>query len=123
MAETIGSIQFLKWQSLYETEKPFSTFADIDPDADDQRLTNLVFESQNVPINDLRKEDTTFTLDANGFKVAKLPSFQGPLNEDAIKSICLPQVERLIRNEMEDVRLVEVFDWRLCQSSTSRARS
>lgn len=118
--KTVSSIQFLEWQDLYEREKPFQVFAELDPKADDQRKTNLVFEPYEVSIKNLRGIESDFSLDSNGFVVRKLPPFKNSLDASTVKSVYLPQIEKLIRDEIEGVHRVTIFDWRVCISEFSK---
>lgn len=109
-----ASLKFLQWQELYEIEKPFQIFINIPDDAEDKRTTNLVFEDVPVVINDVRGNQKTFTLNANGFQFLKhsfvLDHFD---NKQSIEDIYLPEVEKLLRKEIEDVDKVFFFDWRV----------
>jgi hypothetical protein len=96
------SLKFLKWQALYDTEKPFQIFINIPPDATDQRTTNLVYENVDLMAKDVRYIDFQTSLDKNGFN-----------DRDYVDKYYLPEVEELLRSEVEDADRIFFFDWRV----------
>jgi len=118
-----AKLKFLSPLPLYKTEKPFQIFTNIPPEALDQRTTNLVFEDHAVQITDIRslpekvlKRD--FTLDQKGFVYEKHKTKMKKENfddQDMIERVYLPEVEDLIRKELEgrEVGKVFIFDWRV----------
>ncbi|PQE06497.1 hypothetical protein CJF32_00002342 [Rutstroemia sp. NJR-2017a WRK4] len=114
----IGRVQFLQWTDLYLTEKPFQLFLDIDPNAADQRKTNLVFEEKDIHVTSLRGQEHLFSLDQNGFIVRKFSEaascFQEtPPDEDLVETKYFPAVERLLRKEVDGIDRVFLLDWRV----------
>src|SRR5260370_21129041 len=73
MANIENSFQYLVWNPIYRTEKPFQIFSDIPPDWPDQRKDNLHFEfaSSVETINDVRGQEHIYTLDQHGFPYIK----------------------------------------------------
>ena len=122
-------LKFLKWQTLYETEKPFQIFINIPPDAPDQRTTNLVYEDVATTITDVRSlpEEERPGLDRMGFKYVK-DKLEGVVdweNSESVERGYLPGVERLVRRElgMEGKGgRVEIFDWRVSSSPKRKGR-
>lgn len=116
MADTATTItlKFLDWQELYNTEKPFQIFINIPEDAEDKRNSNLVFEDIDLPIQDIRTSKNKFSLDDNGFQFIKhsssLTNFQ---SRESVEKIYLPEVEALLRKEVQGVDKVFFFDWRV----------
>jgi hypothetical protein len=108
-----ADIQFLKWQPLYESEKPFQLFLDIPPEAPDERRTNLVFETRTVPIRNIRGEESRFSLDNNGFVYRKFEGFKNLDSKDEVLNEYLPAVQRLLEREVEGAHKVLIFDWRV----------
>ena len=54
-SETISvQVQYLQWQTLYETEAPFLRLFKPTPGAEDDRATNLAFETKSVNVQDIR---------------------------------------------------------------------
>lgn len=114
-----AAIQFVKWQPLYEKEKPFQLFLDLPPDVADQRKTNLVFETKQVDIKDIRGEEHNFTLDGNGFAYGTIQGFHDIDSKDEVVQRYLPAVEDLLRQQVEGVDRVFIFDWRVRTSFKS----
>ncbi|MCJ1467360.1 hypothetical protein MMC07_005984 [Pseudocyphellaria aurata] len=108
------SLNFLQWQKLYEEEKPFQIFINIPGDAEDQRNTNLVFQNVSLNIHDVRGYSDEFSLDKNGFMyrehTTKMTSFQ---DRKAVGDNYLPEIEALLKREMEGADRIFFFDWRL----------
>lgn len=105
---------FLQWQKLYEIEKPFQIFINTPEDAQDQRDTNLVFEKQLCTIQDIRGVAYNPSLDENGFTyrrhLTKTTDFTNRRNVD---EKYLPEVENLLKSEVDGVDRVFFFDWRV----------
>ncbi|MCJ1393440.1 hypothetical protein MMC18_006315 [Xylographa bjoerkii] len=108
------TLKFLKWQDLYESEKPFQIFINIPKDADDLRDTNLVFENVSLPIRDIRNYPHQISLDGNGFiylkHVTNVTMFS---NREVVEREYLPEIEALLKSKLDDVDRVFCFDWRL----------
>ena len=116
-----ASLSFLHWQDLYEREKPFQIFIDIPEDAEDQRDTNLIFKQERLTIVDIRGLATNFSLDDNGFIYRHHE--MGHVDFSSRKAVdqnYLPQVEKLLRKELEEVDRVFIFDWRVCTEGPGR---
>jgi hypothetical protein len=108
------SLKFLKWQALYDTEKPFQIFINIPPDATDQRTTNLVYENVDLMAKDVRYIDFQTSLDKNGFIYCKHQTHIEKFNDrDYVDKYYLPEVEELLRSEVEDADRIFFFDWRV----------
>ncbi|KAL9598501.1 MAG: hypothetical protein Q9219_004474 [cf. Caloplaca sp. 3 TL-2023] len=108
------ALSFLDWQELYESEKPFQIFIDIPEDAEDQRDTNLVFKPASVLVQDVRGHVANFSLDTHGFiyreHTAKTTDFT---NRESVERTYLPEIEDLLKREVEGVDRIFFFDWRL----------
>lgn len=108
------TLKFLAWQELYSKEKPFQIFIDIPDDAADQRGSNLVFQNVQVPLTDVRTVPDDFSLDANGFVFRKHKTeISDVADRDTVEMAYLPEVEAILRKEMEGVHRVFFFDWRV----------
>ena len=109
-----GSIQFIRWIPLYETEKPFQVFlADRDLESEKRRNTNLVWEEKDVAVEDFRGREDFHDIDEHGFTSRKVVGFESLPNTEAIEKEYLPAVEKLLREELDDVGTVFIFDWRV----------
>jgi hypothetical protein len=108
------SLKFLKWQELYEIEKPFQIFIDIPKDADDQRDTNLVFETVEINASDVRGRLQDLSIDTHGFVYRIHPTaFTDFTNKTAVEALYLPEVEKVLKQELDNVDRVFFFDWRV----------
>lgn len=109
-----GKISFIKWQELYEHEKPFQIFLDPPKDAEDQRTTNLVFEEKRILFHDVRGKEDTFNLDDHAFAFRKHNlTFDDFENIEAVEKEYLPEVEAIIRAEVGKADKIFIFDWRV----------
>ncbi len=112
------TLKFLDWQELYSREKPFQIFIDIPEDATDQRSSNLVFKGIQVPLKDVRAMPDQFSLDANGFIFRKHKTdVRNFADGKTVETAYLPEVEAILRDEIEGVDKVFFFDWRVSQDS------
>ena len=113
------SLSFLHWQDLYETEKPFQIFINIPEDAEDQRDTNLVFKQVCLSVHDVRYHPTEFSLDATGFMychhTARTTNFTSREN---IEKSYLPEIEELLKREVDGVDRIFFFDWRVSRDAS-----
>lgn len=111
----IASVQFLKWTSLYESERPFQIFGDILQDSDDQRKTNLIWEEKEIQIQDIRNDAHHFGLDSHGFTTSRFPRFAELPDTDAVEGKYIPAIKKMLQTELEDVGTVFVYDWRVLE--------
>jgi hypothetical protein len=110
-----ATLKFLSWQPLYETEKPFQIFMNIPPDVPDQRTTNLVFGDHQVEIRDVRNRNLPSSIDEMGFIYRQHEtSITDFTSREVVEREYLPEVEGLLRRELEGVDKVFFFDWRVC---------
>jgi hypothetical protein len=108
------TLKFLQWQPLYVHEKPFQIFINIPPSALDQRTTNLVFENRTLPVHDIRFLPSPLTLDSHGFTYIKQEtSVKNFSSRENVDKYYLPEIEALLRMEVEGVDQVFFFDWRV----------
>lgn len=108
-----AAIQFLKWQPLYEKEKPFQLFLDLPPDVADQRRTNLAFETRMVEVKNIRGHEKCFDLDENGFIYRTMDGFEDLKDKTEVTGQYLPAIEQLLRKEVEHADRIFIFDWRV----------
>lgn len=110
-----ATLKFLSWQPLYETEKPFQIFMNLPPDVPDQRTTNLVFEDHQVRIRDVRNTKQPASINEKGFIYRRHEtSVTDFTSREVVEKQYLPEVEELLRKELEGVDKVFFFDWRVC---------
>ena len=110
-----AKLLYLDWQDLYNTEKPFQIFSSLPDHAlPNARTSNLVFkEGDTEVIYDARGMESAFRLDKHGFAFrchrTQMKNFE---DAEAMESLYLPELEALIRSEVESVDQVYFFDWR-----------
>ncbi len=65
-------------------------------------------------MHDMRGKESEYTLDRKGFCIrhhtSKMTDFS---NEDAIKETYIPEIEALLKAELEGIDQVHVFDYRV----------
>lgn len=115
-------VQFLKWTSLYQTEKPFQIFSDLSPDAVDQRKANITWEERQIQVHDLRNSAHKFQLDTHGFTVRCLPRFTELPDRESITEEYIPAIKKMLQAELEEVGTIFVFDWRVSDLLPSPTR-
>jgi hypothetical protein len=108
-----ASIQFLKWSSLYEREKPFQIFLDRDLDAEGLRTTNISWEERNIDVEDFRGQAAFKDIDCYGFTSRKLCGFDLVKDKAEIERDYLPAVKSLLQNTLKNAGTVFIFDWRV----------
>ena len=114
--DKIINLKFLKWQPLYEIEKPFQIFINIPDHVEDKRTTNLVFEDVKVSASDVRTCQTNFNLDHHGFQYCHHSSAVEDFSmRDVVEKWYLPEMEMLLKNKLEGVDRVFFFDWRVTE--------
>ncbi len=115
------NLKFLKWQPLYEIEKPFQIFINIPDHVEDKRTTNLVFETVEIPALDVRTCQTKFDLDHHGFQYCyHNTAIEDFKKRDLVDKYYLPEMERLLKDKLEGVDRVFFFDWRVSKGQRSR---
>ncbi|KAK4455291.1 hypothetical protein QBC34DRAFT_389712 [Podospora aff. communis PSN243] len=118
--DTTNTYQYLQWQELYETEKPFQILLDIPEDSPEQRRHNLVFEDGPVEtVHDVRGRESEYSLDKNGFTYIKRASNMAPddfTNRDKVTNVFLPELEAMLKETLDDVDQVFIYDYRRRQT-------
>jgi hypothetical protein len=112
--------------SFYEAPKdgakPYNYVQD-QPEGTPQR--NFGEEFHDVPIHDLRGKENKFTLDNNAFAtVANVPSDEYAFNDDDhIKQVYYPEVEKLLLESLPGSHKVVLFDHTIRRSSPNAPRA
>lgn len=103
MASVTASFDFLKWVSVYELQKPYEVFIPVSSFGDKKETvprSNLVFETHQVQVEDVRGRQVQYSLDTHGFQFAKhMTAVQDLKNPDEVAEKYVPE----IRSYMEDV--------------------
>ncbi len=107
-----AKLTYLRWQKLYETEKPYQVFLNLQPNVPS---TNLVFENdEDQDIIDVRGQQGRFALDKNGFEYVTHESRVYAFDNVAeIENVYLPECEEIIRTRVKNADRLLVFDWRV----------
>lgn len=109
-------VNYLKKLPLYQKEKPFQLFVPIDPDATNQRASNLEFEPKERTFFDIRDRIHDCSLDTNGFQLREfptkldLPSFR---DRGVVESSYFPEIEQILKHIEGGYDRVFIFDWRV----------
>jgi hypothetical protein len=113
-ADVASNAKFLQWHDLYEREKPFHIFVEVPPHAKDQRRTNLIYEDREIIFHDVRGREPAYNLNEHGFAFHKQKIlFEDFENAPAVQSEYLPEMERILKEEVDGVDKVFIFDWRV----------
>ncbi|KAF2684665.1 hypothetical protein K458DRAFT_388366 [Lentithecium fluviatile CBS 122367] len=116
---------YLEWDPLYETEKPFQIFSDIPAGSADQRKDNLNFKpGPSEKVHDVRGDENHFTLDKNGFEYIrhKTKVLDGDIySKEHVQDIYLPECAQVLKTVLDGADEVHVFDWRRrCEDTSSQ---
>lgn len=108
--------QYLEWQDLYNTEKPYQILLDIPDYAPEQRRHNLVFhDGPEETVHDVRGRESELKLDVNGFTYIKHASAMTS-NDFAdvakVQANFLPELERMLQETLDGVDQVCIYDYR-----------
>lgn len=112
--------------SFYEAPsdgtKPYN-YVEPQPEGTPQR--NFGQEWHNVPIHDLRGQEHNFTLDNNAFDtIANVPSDEHDFtDDDQIKRVYYPEVEKLLLEHLPGSHKVVLFDHTIRRSHPDAARA
>lgn len=109
-------LTYVEWQDVYTHEKPYQIFSSLSSDLSDLSTTNLVFKDGDVEtIHDARQHQNEFRLDKQGFQFCRHKlRLDDVSSEEAVRDSYLPQMEDLLRCNVDGVERVFFFDWRVC---------
>ncbi|CAI7565185.1 unnamed protein product [Penicillium glandicola] len=121
-------LKYLQWQTSYTHMRPYriAQFGRKRKN-NEQKLHNLVFQEGDAAetIRDIRgiieaEENQSFSLETNGFVYRGYPPplFKNPKDfsdPDHIQKVFLPECEAILRNEIEGVDQVFIFDWKVSE--------
>jgi hypothetical protein len=108
--------EYLQWNGLYQTEKPYEiAIDDVENLLDGVPTTNLTFgPPSRHPLKDVRDQQHIFTLDTHGFAWLDHHTDVGTLHaRNDIVNLYLPVTERLLRQQIEGADYVFIFDWKV----------
>ncbi|KAF4237414.1 hypothetical protein CNMCM8980_005508 [Aspergillus fumigatiaffinis] len=120
-SHTFAKFNYLKWQDIYRTTRPFSNALALSS-LDKQQGHNLIFERGEAQrVTDARGIESSFDLDRNGFiyRTHKPPLTAEEFTDaEKVETAYLADCERIFRDEVDNVTDVLMFDWR----SSSKAQ-
>ena len=111
----IANLKYFKWTPLFLTEKPYQILMDT-PDG----CPSSNFEFEPAPaqtIQDLRGRESEFSLDKNGFAVRRHLLDRVRMEawtRESVEGLYFKEVDRILREEVEEVVECVIFDWRVC---------
>jgi len=113
-------LQYALWDSLFLSEKPYQIISDFGRHSEDLRNTNLAYKPGKLEtIYDIRGRESDFALDEHGFAVCNHQSALQSFKDSAlIEGTYLPEIEELLKQQVEDVNEIFFFDWRVSNSTT-----
>jgi len=96
---------------LFEHERPYTVLSYM---REGQKSSNLEWENGPVEqIENIRGREEDFTLDKNAFCFVQAPTdFHAWTSREKIEKEYLPEVSKLLKENIEGADLVEIFDWR-----------
>lgn len=111
---------YLKWDDIFHRERPFQVLIDIPPDAHDQRKQNIDFQlGDDEVVVDVRGLPVMPTLDAAAFTYIRVPTTLAPQNfsnKQMIEIQYLPECEALLKENLDGVDEMVIYDWRVGRS-------
>ncbi|CAI7587580.1 unnamed protein product [Penicillium discolor] len=127
-------LKYLQWQTNYTHTKPYrvAQFGRKRKNNGQKKPHNLVFREGDAveTIRDIRgtteaEGNQRFTLEINGFVYSRYPPplFTNPKDfgaPDHIQNIFLPECEAILRNEIEGVDQVFIFDWKIRKKKSAK---
>jgi hypothetical protein len=122
MAMREASFEFLKWQESYDQQKPYEVLLPPASFGEHSKVprSNLVFEPQVIPVQDIRGQQDIFDLDTHGFQVVKnLTAVKNLKDRAAAIEQYVPEMQRLLQAHLggngKQVR-TRCFDLRVCET-------
>ncbi|KAL2036840.1 hypothetical protein N7G274_010383 [Stereocaulon virgatum] len=106
---------YLQWEDKFRREKPYQIVSENIPELDGLARSNInMIEGPEELIENIRGRESTFTLDQNGFQILRhqFPPINYQSN-DEVENVYKPEIERLLKEEVEGVDRVVFFNWRL----------
>lgn len=113
MSTQAARFLYMKKTQIHEEEPAFQIFHEISKEAPDQRRSNVEWELGGAEtVIDMRGDEQCFSLTKQGFKVVKSPTdVRDFANTQIIKSCYLPEIQNLMKREVEDAERIVFFDW------------
>ncbi|EEU36873.1 uncharacterized protein NECHADRAFT_81142 [Fusarium vanettenii 77-13-4] len=123
MSTVLASLDYLKWDALFERQKPYEVFIPTSSFRDEHSVprSNLVFEKKFIPIQNARGLEHQFKLDTQGFQFEKHATNVANLKDrDSVLTTYVPEMEEFLKHTLGqpsgirtlcfDIRLREAVD-------------
>jgi hypothetical protein len=96
----------------YHTEKPYIVLTHMN---ETHSRTNMDwYHAAPEVMHDIRGSEKNFTLDTHGFGFLNSPTTFEQWNDNELtEKIYLPEVIQILKDNVEDVSHIEIFDWRV----------
>ena len=108
------NFQYMTPIALHATERPFQLLRPVDANARDRRLSNCEWEAgPTETVLDIRGMEGEPGLERQGFMVRKAGTALGPedfADGDLVETFYMPEMEALLRREVEGADLVVGFE-------------
>lgn len=123
MAFQSASLEYLKWDSLYETEKPYEVLIPLRGLGDSKDAiprSNIFFEPNKVLVHDARGSEAFFTLDPHGFQLVEHQTTVSQLtNPDEVTTKYIPEMQKFLVDLLDEGPAVKAhcFDIRVRMSN------
>ena len=115
---------YLKPSKRLEEEKPFQVFHPISTEDSDPRKSNIEWEDgPEETVTDIRGRQDAFSIDKEGFKITPHhTAVQDFSNDEEIKTKYLPELQTLLKREIEDADRIVFFHWAVRTKSLVTSR-
>ncbi|RFU30825.1 hypothetical protein B7463_g5470, partial [Scytalidium lignicola] len=110
-SDVTASFTYVKDLPLYNTEKPYIILTHLN---ENHSRSNLEWETAAPEvIRNIRGQEGSFKLDDYGFAYCQAPTqFSDWDSNEKVEAEYLPEVMRILKENVEGVDHVEIFDWR-----------
>jgi hypothetical protein len=105
-------LNYFEWNDRYEKVKPYVILMEVPEHVPRSNFT--VSPGPEEKIHDMRGHEASFTLDEHGFAVRSHPLPVLNFDTESVEQHYLPEMEKLLRSEIKDVKEICFFDWRVC---------
>lgn len=110
-----ATFSYFNFLPRHEIEKPYEILIDLPEEAKHVPRSNFAFADAECLVHDVRGREQEFSLDTHGFTWRKFgTSVRDFGDRSQIEGIYLGEIVEFLRQELgEDLRKIQVFDWRV----------
>lgn len=112
MSTVLASLDYLRWDALFERQKPYEVFIPTSSFRDEHSVprSNLVFEKKFVPIQNARGLEHQFKLDTQGFQFEKHATPVANLKDrDSVLTSYVPEMEEFLKHTLGQPSGIRTF--------------